>query len=44
MTLKPEEHASQQTLKAKKPIVYEKCIKFDDQLAAGKSIALIQLQ
>jgi MoaA/NifB/PqqE/SkfB family radical SAM enzyme len=38
------EIASQQALKAKKPLVYDKVIKFDDMLEQRKSIALIQLQ
>lgn len=38
------EQASQLRLKAKKPLVYDKVIRFDDMLEQGKSIALIQLQ
>lgn len=44
MTLTAQEQANREALKKIKPIVYEKCLRFEDQLAAGKSIALIQLQ
>jgi MoaA/NifB/PqqE/SkfB family radical SAM enzyme len=44
MTLSPQESASQLALKASKPAVYAKCLRFDERLAAGHSIALIQYQ
>ena len=44
MKLTQQEQANREALRAIKPIVYEKCLRFPDQLAAGKSIALIQLQ
>jgi MoaA/NifB/PqqE/SkfB family radical SAM enzyme len=44
MTLTDKENESRTLLKELKPLVYDKCLEFDNQLAKGKSIALIQLQ
>lgn len=42
--LTEQETKNREALRQLKPIVYEKCLRFADQLAAGRSIALIQLQ
>ena len=40
----PLELAKREALKHHKPLVYDKCMKYDDMIAAGKSIAIVQLQ
>ncbi len=42
--LKPEENNRRNKLKEEKPYVYEKILKFDEKLANGESIAIIQFQ
>lgn len=42
--LTEQEAKSREALRKHKPLVYEKVVKFDAQLAAHKSIAIIQLQ
>lgn len=42
--LKPNESANRNILKEKKPLVYEKVVKFDESIRAGKSIAIVNLQ
>jgi MoaA/NifB/PqqE/SkfB family radical SAM enzyme len=44
MMLSEQEAKNREALRSIKPLVYEKCLRFPEQLAAGKSIALIQLQ
>ncbi len=42
--LKPNESANRNSLKEKKPLVYEKVIKFDEKIRRGESIAIVNLQ
>lgn len=42
--LKPQESDNRNKLKAEKPLVYEKIIRFDEKMKRGESIAIIQFQ
>ncbi len=42
--IKPEENNNRNKLKAEKPYVYNKIIKFDEKISRGESIAIIQFQ
>ncbi|MDB4264989.1 radical SAM protein [bacterium] len=42
--LKPEENNNRNKLKIEKPCVYDKIMKFDEKIARGESIAIVQFQ